>query len=77
LIGRYKDPNSGLSFANASAGAQLKETPPPWLQLSGNAPYFEAMRFIKQAAAADDGDGDKAAASGSSAVSLGCPSSDT
>ncbi len=49
LIGRYKDPNSGLSFANANACSQLKETPPPWLQLSGNAPYFEAMRFMRQA----------------------------
>mmetsp|Transcript_67470 Transcript_67470/g.152688 ORF Transcript_67470/g.152688 Transcript_67470/m.152688 type:complete len:226 (+) Transcript_67470:93-770(+) len=48
----YKDPASGLPVASKSAQAQLKETPPPWLSLSGNAPYFEACRFIKSSAVA-------------------------
>lgn len=48
LVGRYREPNSGLSFANLAASEQLKDTPPPWLQLSGNAPYFEAIRYIKK-----------------------------
>jgi hypothetical protein len=51
LPARYRDPSSGLSFANKSAQTQLKETPPPWLQSSGNAPYFEAVRFIRAAGA--------------------------
>lgn len=49
LPAKYRDPSSGLSFANKSAQAQLKEIPPPWLKGAGNAPYFEAVRFIKAA----------------------------
>mmetsp|Transcript_28409 Transcript_28409/g.58129 ORF Transcript_28409/g.58129 Transcript_28409/m.58129 type:complete len:225 (+) Transcript_28409:127-801(+) len=57
LIGRYRDVGSGLPFSSKKSQTQLKETPPPWLQLSGNAPYFEALRFIK-AANAETSEGD-------------------
>ena len=57
LVGTYRDPNSGLAFASRSAQAQLKETPPPWLHLSGNAPYFDAMRILREAMAASGGGG--------------------
>jgi hypothetical protein len=47
LPGRYEDPNSGLSFFGRSAQEQLKEAPPSWLQSSGNAPLFDALRLMK------------------------------
>jgi hypothetical protein len=57
LLGRYRDVSSGLSFSTRSAQAQLRETPPPWLQLAGNAPYFEALRYIKSTSTgSEDGD---------------------
>ena len=50
LLGKYRDPSSGLAYATHAAAEQLKDTPPPWLQLSGNAPYYEAVRIIKKEA---------------------------
>lgn len=48
LVAKYCDPNANLGFATRSAGAQLKDTPPPWLHSSGNAPYFDAARMIRK-----------------------------
>eukprot|EP00617_Octactis_speculum_P025149 CAMPEP_0185750270 /NCGR_PEP_ID=MMETSP1174-20130828/9035_1 /TAXON_ID=35687 /ORGANISM="Dictyocha speculum, Strain CCMP1381" /LENGTH=217 /DNA_ID=CAMNT_0028426759 /DNA_START=88 /DNA_END=741 /DNA_ORIENTATION=+ len=47
-IAKYRDPSSGLPFAGLSQISVLKDTPPPWLQLSGNAPYFESIRMIRK-----------------------------
>jgi hypothetical protein len=86
LIAKYRDPKSGLHYYNRSALNQLKETPPPWLQvftphmhekknththtavcshlfgyiltlrqLSGNAPYFEAIKYMKERRAVREG----------------------
>ena len=44
----YRDPESNLPFATLAARSQLKDTPPPWLQLTGNAPYMETIRTIKR-----------------------------
>jgi len=50
LLGKYRDLSSGLAYATHAAAEQLKDTPPSWLQLSGNAPYYEAVRIIKKEA---------------------------
>ena len=39
---------SGLRYGSGSALAQLKEHAPPWVHSSGNAPYWEAMRMLRE-----------------------------
>jgi hypothetical protein len=41
-----KDPDSGLHFAHQAAYDQIKDQPPPWVRLSGNAPHHEALRIV-------------------------------
>ena len=45
-IATTKDPDSGLHFANQAAYDQIKDQPPPWVRLSGNAPHHEALRIV-------------------------------
>lgn len=46
--GTYKDPETGLYFADSEAGALLRENAPPWLGLHRRgSPYFEAMLQVR------------------------------
>ena len=47
--GPYRCPETGQRFADAEAGALLRENPPPWLNLGKHhgAPLYEAMLQIK------------------------------
>lgn len=46
----YKDPKSGIPFANLAALEQIRERPPPWISgfnNAGSATYYETIRSLK------------------------------
>lgn len=46
----YKDPKTGIPFANLTALEQIRERQPPWisgLNNAGSATYYEAMKSLK------------------------------
>lgn len=47
--GTYADPETGLYFSDAEAGALLRDNPPPWLNLGKNhgSPYYEALLQVR------------------------------
>jgi len=50
LEGLYKDPKSGIHYANLTALDQIRERPPPWISgfnNTGSAAYYEAMKSLK------------------------------
>ena len=47
LNGIYKDPKSGIHYANLRALEQIRERAPPWMVLSGNAAYVDALRTLR------------------------------
>jgi len=47
LFGIYKDPKSGIPYTNLRALEQIRERAPPWMVLSGNAAYADAIRSLR------------------------------
>jgi hypothetical protein len=47
-LAKYKDRGSQLYFSSFKTGEQVQNQPPPWVRLSGEAPYYEALRMIKR-----------------------------
>jgi hypothetical protein len=50
LIGAYRDPKTGIPYANLTALEQIRERPPPWISgmnNAGSAAYYEAVRSLK------------------------------
>ncbi len=50
LEGLYKDPKSGIPYANLTALDQIRERPPPWISgfnNTGSAAYYEAVKSLK------------------------------
>ena len=47
-LAKYKEPGSGLHFSSYRTFEQIKNQPPPWVRLSGEAPYHEALRLIQR-----------------------------
>ena len=47
LFGIYKDPKSGVKFANLKALEQIQERLPPWLSRGGSAVYSEAIKSLR------------------------------
>ena len=45
--GIYTEPKSGLPYANLKALEQVRERPPPWMNLSGSLAYHEAVKSIR------------------------------
>jgi hypothetical protein len=48
LPGLYREPKTGLSYANEAALEQIRERPPPWTTLSGNAAYQDVVKSFQQ-----------------------------
>jgi YL1 nuclear protein C-terminal domain len=46
LPGLYREPKSGLSYANDQALEQIQERPPPWRSLSGTAAYSDVVKSL-------------------------------
>lgn len=44
----YKDPQSGLRFSSVKAFRTITEHPPPWVHGSGNAPFLDALAFMRE-----------------------------
>lgn len=51
MQGIYIEPKSGLPYANLKALEQVRERPPPWMNLGGSIAYHEAVKSIR-----DEGD---------------------
>lgn len=50
LEGLYRDPKSGIPYANLTALDQIRERPPPWISgfnNTGSAAYYEAVKSLK------------------------------
>lgn len=49
LLGEYIEPKSGIPYASLSALEQIRERPPPWMNLgsAGSASYWEAMKSLQ------------------------------
>ena len=47
LFGVYKDPKSGVHYANLKALEQIQERLPPWLSHGGSATYSETMKSLR------------------------------
>lgn len=47
MDGIYTEPKSGLPYANLKALEQIRERPPPWMNLSGSIAYNEAVKSIR------------------------------
>ena len=47
MEGTYTEPKSGLPYANLKALEQVRERPPPWLNLGGSIAYHEAVKSIR------------------------------
>ena len=47
LFGIYKDPKSGVHFANLKALEQIQERLPPWLSHGGSASYSETIKSLR------------------------------
>jgi len=45
--GLYREPKTGIPYANIKALEQIRERPPPWMSLSGTAAYHEAVKSIR------------------------------
>ena len=54
--GRYKDPQSGLRFSSKKAFRTITEHPPPWVHGSGNAPFLDALAFMRENPISGDSD---------------------
>ena len=46
--GLYKEPKSGIPYANFKALEQIRERPPPWMTLGGSAAFYEAAKSIRE-----------------------------
>lgn len=47
LEGIYREPRSNICYANLSALEQIRERPPPWLNLNGAVVFHEAVKSIR------------------------------
>lgn len=47
MEGIYTEPKSGLPYANLKALEQVRERPPPWMNLGGSIAYHEAVKSIR------------------------------
>ena len=47
MEGIYTEPKSGLPYANLKALEQVRERPPPWMNLGGSLAYHEAVKSIR------------------------------
>jgi hypothetical protein len=47
MEGIYTEPKSGIPFADLKALEQIRERPPPWMQLTGSNAYHEAAKSIR------------------------------
>mmetsp|Transcript_20439 Transcript_20439/g.50808 ORF Transcript_20439/g.50808 Transcript_20439/m.50808 type:complete len:226 (-) Transcript_20439:29-706(-) len=47
MKGIYTEPKSGLPYANLKALEQVRERPPPWMNLGGSLAYHEAVKSIR------------------------------
>ena len=47
MEGIYTEPKSGLPYANLKALEQLRERPPPWMNLGGSFAFHEAVKSIR------------------------------
>jgi len=47
MAGIYTEPKSGLPYANLKALEQVRERPPPWINLGGSVAYHEAVKSIR------------------------------
>lgn len=47
LEGVYTEPKSGIRYASLSALEQIRERAPPWMTLTGTAPYMEAVKSLR------------------------------
>lgn len=45
---KYTDPATGCPYASIEAFNELRENPPPWVNVRAGAPYFEAIKQIQQ-----------------------------
>jgi len=43
----YTEPKSGIPYSNLRALEQIRERPPPWMNLGGSAAYWEAVKSIR------------------------------
>ena len=47
LEGIYREPRSNICYVNLSALEQIRERPPPWLNLTGAVAFHEAVKSIR------------------------------
>lgn len=47
MDGIYTEPKSGIPYADLKALEQIRERPPPWMQLAGSNAYHEAAKSIR------------------------------
>lgn len=47
MEGIYTEPKTGLPYANLKALEQVRERPPPWMNLGGSLAYHEAVKSIR------------------------------
>jgi len=47
LIGIYTDPKTRIPYATLEALEQIRERPPPWMNLGGSAAYYEACKSLR------------------------------
>lgn len=47
LYGEYTEPKTGISYASLSALEQIRERPPPWLNVGSSASYWEAVKSLQ------------------------------
>jgi hypothetical protein len=47
MEGIYTEPKSGLPYASLKALEQVRERPPPWMNLGGSIAYHEAVKSIR------------------------------